>query len=179
MSIPASKDELLAAINGNFSKLIADLDALPHSRARDASLEGHAKGTRMSVGDLVAYLIGWNELVLKWIARDDAGESVDFPETGFAWNELGRLAQKFYTDYASLSYPQRLERLRLAKAAIVAAIEARGNEELYGRPWYGKWTMGRMIQFNTASPYANARSRLRKWLKAEGGKSAPDRVNCL
>ncbi|MBN9450252.1 MAG: ClbS/DfsB family four-helix bundle protein, partial [Bosea sp.] len=27
--------------------------------------------------------------------------------------------------------------------------------------------MGRMIQFNTASPYANAQARLRKWLKAK------------
>lgn len=28
--------------------------------------------------------------------------------------------------------------------------------------------MGRMIQFNTASPYENARGRLRKWLKTQG-----------
>ncbi|MFQ1064874.1 ClbS/DfsB family four-helix bundle protein [Bordetella trematum] len=27
---------------------------------------------------------------------------------------------------------------------------------------------GRMIQFNTSSPYANARVRLRKWKKANG-----------
>jgi hypothetical protein len=33
---------------------------------------------------------------------------------------------------------------------------------LYGRGWYETWTMGRMIQFNTSSPYANARGRLRK-----------------
>ncbi|WP_353959734.1 ClbS/DfsB family four-helix bundle protein [Corynebacterium atrinae] len=25
------------------------------------------------------------------------------------------------------------------------------------QPWYGKWTMGRMISFNTSSPYADAR----------------------
>ncbi|HGU7194519.1 TPA: ClbS/DfsB family four-helix bundle protein, partial [Yersinia enterocolitica] len=30
---------------------------------------------------------------------------------------------------------------------------------------YGKWTMGRMISFNTSSPYSNACSRLRKWAK--------------
>ncbi|EPE9290931.1 ClbS/DfsB family four-helix bundle protein, partial [Escherichia coli] len=36
---------------------------------------------------------------------------------------------------------------------------------LYGRPWYTKWTMGRMISFNTSSPYANANGRLRKWAK--------------
>lgn len=27
--------------------------------------------------------------------------------------------------------------------------------------------MGRMIQFNTSSPYANAQGRLRKWVKAQ------------
>ncbi|WP_341476959.1 ClbS/DfsB family four-helix bundle protein [Sphingomonas oleivorans] len=32
--------------------------------------------------------------------------------------------------------------------------------------WYGKWTMERMIQFNTSSPYDNAGGRLRKWKKA-------------
>ncbi|MFE3838233.1 ClbS/DfsB family four-helix bundle protein [Pseudogemmobacter sonorensis] len=33
------------------------------------------------------------------------------------------------------------------------------------QPWYGKWTKGRMIQFNSTSPYANARGRIRKWLR--------------
>ncbi|MGI1213336.1 ClbS/DfsB family four-helix bundle protein [Escherichia coli] len=32
-------------------------------------------------------------------------------------------------------------------------------------PWFKKWTMGRMISFNTSSPYANANGRLRKWAK--------------
>ena len=36
-----------------------------------------------------------NELVLKWLERDADGEPIDFSETGFKWNELGRLAQKF------------------------------------------------------------------------------------
>ncbi|MCY4290708.1 MAG: ClbS/DfsB family four-helix bundle protein [Roseovarius sp.] len=35
--------------------------------------------------------------------------------------------------------------------------------QLYSALRYGKHTMGRMIQFNTSSPYANARTRLRKW----------------
>ncbi len=63
---------------------------------------------------------------------------------------------------------QLLERLNLAKDRIVASVEERSNAELYERPWYGKWTMGRMIQLNTSSPYENARGRLRKWLKAKG-----------
>lgn len=170
MAVPTNKDELLKAINTNFDKIIIDLRRVPLSLVDECSLEGHAKGTQMSVADLAAYLVGWNELVLKWLDRDAAGKSVDFPETGFKWNELGRLAQKFYRDYEGIAYPELIERLAGAKAQIVSLIEARSNDDLYGCSWYEKWTMGRMIQFNTSSPYANARGRLRKWL----GRKAKD-----
>ncbi|HDX8381152.1 TPA: ClbS/DfsB family four-helix bundle protein [Aeromonas salmonicida] len=168
MGIPSNKAELLLAIDTNFGKLSKALQAVPVSRAQDLAMEGHSKGTSMSVANLVTYLIGWNELVIKWIERDTAGLPVDFPETGFKWNELGRLAQKFYRDYEGLAYPVLLARLMAARARIVELIVTRGDDELYGRPWYEQWTLGRMIQFNTASPYHNANGRLRKWLKGNG-----------
>jgi hypothetical protein len=166
VAVPASKAELLAAIDLTFDKLMVDLARTPLERVDETTLQGHAAGTLMSPADLVAYLIGWNELVLKWLDRDDRGQPVDFPETGFKWNQLGPLAGKFYADYHALDWPQRLERLTLAKARLAETISARSDAELYGRPWYEKWTKGRMIQFNTSSPYANARDRIRKWLKA-------------
>lgn len=166
MAIPHSKASLLSAIDLNFGKLRSELDGLPQGSVNEKSLEGHARGTQMSVADLVAYLVGWNELVLKWLDRDAAGEPIDFPETDFKWSELGLLAQKFYRDYEGVPFARLVERLEVAKDRIVSLIEARSDDDLYGRPWYGKWTMGRMIQFNTSSPYGNARIRLRKWKKA-------------
>ncbi len=166
MAVPQTKDELHKAIHTNFEKLLRILSRIPADQVTDKSLEGHAKNTQMSVKDLVAYLIGWNELVIKWLEKDSAGERVDFPETGFKWNELGRLAQKFYADYDALSYDDLLTRLQSVKEKIIQQIESRTGEELYGTLWYQKWTMGRMIQFNTSSPYNNACGRLRKWLKA-------------
>jgi len=167
MAVPTNKDELLEAIDTNFDKLLKDLRSVPLSMVDQRTMEGHAQGTQMSVANLTAYLVGWNELVLKWLDRDGVGEVVAFPETGFQWNDLGRLAQKFYCDYEDIPFPQLLERLVTAQARIVSEILARSNDDLYGRPWYKKWTMGRMIQFNTASPYANARGRIRKWMKAK------------
>ncbi|WDZ77720.1 ClbS/DfsB family four-helix bundle protein [Ensifer adhaerens] len=163
MAVPQTKAELLKAIDVQFAKLMRELDQVSGDQFREPSLEGHAKGTTMSVGDLVAYLIGWGELVIKWIDRDQRGEPVDFPETGFKWNELGRLAQKFYADYRALSPKELLTRLRSSREMLEALIKVRDDHALYGKPWYGKWTLGRMIQFNTSSPYANASGRLRKW----------------
>ncbi len=65
MAVPSSKAELLAAMTTTFEKLMADLAKVQPIRAREATMNGHADGTAMSPADLVAYLIGWNELVLK------------------------------------------------------------------------------------------------------------------
>ncbi|MDR6432855.1 ClbS/DfsB family four-helix bundle protein [Brucella pseudogrignonensis] len=166
MAVPANKQELLAAIETNYARLVLDLGRVSPEKSALKTMDGHAKGTLMSVHDLVAYLVGWNELVLKWCTRRDQGLSVDFPETGFKWNELGKLAAKFYHDYEDMPFADLLTRFETAKNALVALITERTDAELYGVEWYEKYTLGRMIQFNTSSPYANARGRLRKWLKA-------------
>ncbi|MPT48468.1 MAG: ClbS/DfsB family four-helix bundle protein [Sphingobium sp.] len=166
MAVPQNKAELLCAITINFDRLMKDLFDVPEEQANYKDMEGHAAGTVMSLHDLIAYLTGWNELVLKWLAQDQAGIATDFPETGYKWNDLGGLAQKFYRDYQDLPYAELLARLGRAKDAIIHEIEARDDDTLYGQGWYGKWTMGRMIQFNSSSPYANARTRMRAWKKS-------------
>jgi len=49
---------------------------------------------------------------------------------------------------------------------ILVLIDSKDNKELYEIPCYKKYPFGRMIQFNTSSPYKNARERIR----AEEGK---------
>lgn len=169
MSVPESKAELIKAINGNFSLLNKKLESIEPQSAFKPLLEGHVKGTTMSVANLVAYLIGWGELVLHWHEQEANGKIIVFPEEGYKWNELGRLAQKFYGDYKHISdYETLLAYLRENKQQLLALIEHFSNEELYGQPWCGKWTRGRMIQFNTASPYKNASGRLNKLIKRGG-----------
>ncbi len=163
MAVPKNKEELIFEIENNYSKLKKDLETIPTELTKEKELEGHAKDTKMSISDLVAYLIGWGELVLKWNRKKEYGEIVDFPETGYKWNELGKLAQKFYLDYENIDYPELLNKLEKTVDKIQKLIENNTNEELYGKPWYDKWTKGKMIQFNTSSPYKNARSRVRKW----------------
>lgn len=166
--VPQNKQELLDAIRIAYQKLMDDLAGVPPERTREATLEGHAQDTQMSVSDLVAYLIGWNLLVLKWCDGKAKGLTVDFPETGYKWNELGKLAQKFYTDHVGVAYADLLQQFADVHARIVALVEQETDVSLYGMPWYEKYTQGRMIQFNTSSPYVNARGRLRKWKKANG-----------
>jgi len=165
MAIPKHKDELRKAIADNYQKLKAELSNIPIELTEIKELEGHAKNTRMSINDLLAYLLGWGQLVLKWHDKKNKGLEVEFPETGFKWNELGRLAQKFYQDYDQDNFTSLIEKLDQTTSDILAIIESKTNKELYETPWYDNWTLGRMIQLNTASPFKNAKDRIRKWKK--------------
>ena len=165
MAVPANKQELQIAIETNYSKLKKELSDIPVELTSIPNLEGHAKNTMMSINNLASYLIGWGELVLKWNIKKDNNETVDFPETGYKWNELGKLAQRFYKDYEKDDFITLCDKLDNTVFTILTLIEQKSNTELYNVEWYEKWTLGRMIQFNTASPYNNARGRIRKWKK--------------
>lgn len=167
MSIPQTQTQLLEAIDKNFTTLANYLAHIPEEKTAEKSLPGHAQGTVMSVRDLVCYLLGWNELVLKWLTHDKAQAPAGLPEIGFKWNQLGLLAQKFYGDYPSRDFPSLLNDLHEVKQQIMLQISTGNDETLYGRLWYGKWTLGRMISLNTSSPYTNACARLRKWAKEQ------------
>jgi len=165
MAVPANKEELQIAIKTNYDKLKKELSGIPVELTNVSNLEGHAKNTVMSINNLISYLTGWGELVLKWNTIKDNKQIVDFPETGYKWNELGKLAQKFYKDYEKDDFLTLCNKLDSTVSKILSLIEQKSNTELYETSWYEKWTFGRMIQFNTASPYTNARGRIRKWKK--------------
>jgi len=165
MAIPTDKATLLAAIETEFEKLVAEFTVLTPEQVHLKAMEGHAKGTVMSPKDLLGYLIGWGELVLKWNRLNFQDIEIDFPEIGYKWNELDALAQKFYQDYEHNTYEEALLKLLIVKDKIVLLIQQLSDEELYEFPFYKNYPFGRMIQLNTVSPYKNARLRLRRWKK--------------
>jgi hypothetical protein len=145
--------------------LTTELNSIPSHLTEIKELDAHSKNKLMSINDLVAYLIGWGQLVLKWNNKKNKGLDVDFPETGFKWNELGLLAQKFYKDYEKDDFNTLKMKLEKTTNEILDIVENKTNTELYEIAWYDKWTLGKMIQLNTSSPFKNAKDRIRKWKK--------------
>lgn len=167
MAIPSSKEELIIAIQNDYKKLEAELASIPANLSFQKELEAHTKGQLMSIHDLVAYLLGWGQLVIKWNERKSANLPVDFPETGYKWNQLGQLAQKFYDDYKEMDFASLQSQLKSTVKQILDIVKNKSNHELYEIPWYETYTLGRMIQLNTSSPYKNAHARIRKWKKSK------------
>ena len=162
-SVPKNKDELELAINSIFPKLMADYHSIPTNKARTIGVEGNIKGTTISVSDTVAYLIGWGKLVLKWHHLKSQNQDVDFPETGYKWNQLGLLAESFHKEYRDWKYDELLVELESTVNEILMLMSSLSNHELYGEMWYEQWTLGRMIQFNTSSPMKNMRTKVRRF----------------
>jgi hypothetical protein len=131
MAIPKNKDELLKAIVENYNVLKIELSNIPIELTDIKDLEGHSKNTLMSINNLVAYLNGWGQLVLKWNDKKLQGLEVDFPNTGFKWNELGELAQKFYEDYENDDFNLLCNKLEKTTNEILELIESKSNKELY------------------------------------------------
>lgn len=126
-------------------------------------LDGHVKETTMSVCNLLSYLVGWGTLVLKWHRVYLTGTMPDLPDTGYKMNGMGRLAQRFYKDYEGKSFESLLNQYDDVVSEILQVVESLDNNYLYETNWYKIYPFGRMVQFNTSSPYANARARIRKW----------------
>ncbi|GIU18451.1 ClbS/DfsB family four-helix bundle protein [Shewanella sp. MBTL60-007] len=162
-SVPRNKDELELAINSIFPKLMADYRLIPECKACKPGVEGNVKGTVISVSDTVAYLIGWGKLVLKWHHLRSQNQHVDFPETGYKWNQLGSLAESFHEEYRDWKYDDLLIELESTVNEILLLISSLSDHELYGVEWYEQWTLGRMIQFNTSSPMKNMRTKVRRF----------------
>ncbi|MCL1090994.1 ClbS/DfsB family four-helix bundle protein [Shewanella profunda] len=164
-SVPQSKQELELAIDSVFPKLMADYRSIPTHMSRVCGVEGNIKGTHISVSDTAAYLIGWGKLVLKWYELTSHGLPVDFPDTGYKWNQLGLLAERFHQEYSQWQYADLLNEYELTMKKLLTLIASLSDHQLYGVTWYDKWTLGRMIQFNTYSPMKNMRTKVRRFKK--------------
>jgi len=164
-TISTNKDDLSKSIEDAFHKLISDYKKISLDYIQINEIEGNFKNTKINVSDTLSYLIGWGRLVLKWYDKKSKNLEVDFPESGFKWNELGSLAQHFYLSYKQYSYSELLLEFENTINSILKLISSLDNDELYGSNWYKNYTLGRMIQLNTSAPMKNVRTKIRKFKK--------------
>ena len=164
-SVPQNKNELINAITLAFRKLLDDYSSIPDDLSKTIGIDGNVKNTKISVCDTLAYLIGWGKLVLKWYSLKSQGNDVDFPETGYKWNQLGLLAQSFQKEYQDWDFSSLQNEFKTTTQDILLLVHSLDEHDLYGVSWYDKWTLGRMIQFNTSSPMKNVRTKVRRFKK--------------
>ncbi len=167
-SIAENKSELKDGLVNISDKIFEDYKSIPAELSRVCSVEGNVKGTVISICDTLAYLVGWGKLVVKWHLLKSNGKDVDFPETGFNWNQLGALATRFHEEYKDWNLADLIVEYERTINQIISIIDQTSDADLYGKTWYRKYSLGRMIQFNTVSPMKNMRTKIRRFKKVQG-----------
>jgi len=161
------KSELLKAID--FERSAMD-NTLAMLTTRQMTQPGVTRGG-WSVKDILAHLAEWQQMNLDWHAAGLCGKKPELPAPGFTWRELPRLNRMIYQKHRRRSLRAVLHDYHANHDRIVTLIKTLSDSDLTALgcySWTGpRWTLSDFFRANTASHYLWARTRIRRWLRAQ------------
>ena len=161
------KKELLSEIQRERRSLD---DMLALLSARQMTKAGVTRGG-WSVKDILAHLVEWQRMNLGWYAAGLRGDTPAMPAPGFTLRELPRLNAMIYRKHHRRSLAAVMRDYRLYHERVVELIKALRDADLVtlGRfSWTGpSWTLSDYLRAATAAHYLWARTRIRRWWRAQ------------
>jgi hypothetical protein len=161
------KKDLINEINKAYSSFVTEFIDID-----EKNLHLRIKTVDKTPFEMLAYQIGWLELVMSWEKSEIAGKEVIMPAPGIKWNKLGDLYQSFYEKYKELSLSNLLKKFEKTKSAFIKFIDQLDEDEIFGenkRKWASstpsKWPIWKWIHINSVAPFTNFRTKIRKWKK--------------
>ena len=121
-----SGEELIAEIRKRAELFIAEFDDVPAS-----GLHILKDGVDRTPAQMLAYQLGWMDLLLGWEEGERAGCGRDHLAPGYRWNRLGDLYSTFYEQWSDASLPQLREAFRNRVDDVVALVASLSREELF------------------------------------------------
>ncbi len=141
-------------------KLLATLtpEQMPQSTAADD----------WSAKDVLAHLIEWEGMVLKWYETGAKGKIPAVPSEEYNWGQLPQLNHAIYLKHRNRSLAEIQKEFKSSYKKIMKVIESIPEKELFTRGQYS-WTRNNLLAayFNsaTAAHYRWARGEIRKKVK--------------
>ena len=161
------KAELLKEIDLERSALDNTLSQLT---TRQMTQSGVTRGG-WSVKDILAHLVEWQQMNFDWYDAGLRGEKVEMPAPGFTLRELPRLNQMIYEKHHRRPLRAILDDYQTHHDKTIALIKSLSDYDLttLGRyAWTGpSWTLSDYLRASTAAHYLWARTRIRRWLRAQ------------
>jgi hypothetical protein len=164
------KKELLSEVHRERAALDGTLALLT---ARQMTMAGVTRGG-WSVKDVLAHLVEWQQMNLNWYAAGLRGERPAMPAPGYTLRELPRLNEMIFRKHHRRSLQAVLQDYRTYHDRVVALIESLPDADLVTLQrfsWTGpSWTLSDYLRASTAAHYLWARTRIRRWWRAQGKK---------
>ncbi|GGP16359.1 ClbS/DfsB family four-helix bundle protein [Oceanobacillus neutriphilus] len=165
-----NKQALIDEITKRADLFISEFDAINNADKDDTVSEVDRTPAQM-----IAYQLGWMNLILSWEQDNQEGKDVITPTPEYKWNNLGGLYQSFYDQYGDDALEMLIEKFNHDVDRIIQLIESYHDKELFeqgGRQWAtttpSSWPIWKWIHINTVAPFKSFRTKIRKWKKVRG-----------
>ncbi|MDD7385296.1 MAG: ClbS/DfsB family four-helix bundle protein [Actinomycetaceae bacterium] len=167
--------ELAAEINKRGDLFIAEFPGIP-AKGWDRLIDGVDRTPRQ----MLAYQLGWMELLLGWERDEQAGKDTVTPAPGFKWNQLGSLYETFDKRWEDTAPEELIERFGVLRGEVIQLVESYSEQELFEpgqRAWASStpsaWPVWKWVHINTVAPFSTFRTKIRKWKKLADCTAAP------
>ena len=161
----ASGEELIAEIRKRADLFIVEFDDVT-----EADRDTLKDGVDRTPVQMLAYQLGWMDLLLGWDRDEQAGREVVRPAPGYRWNQLGGLCSTFDDQWRDASIPRLREAFRDRVDGVVALVASLSQDELFTsgqRAWASStpsaWPVAKWVHINTVAPFTSFRTRIRSW----------------
>lgn len=129
-------------------------------------------GVDRTPAQMVAYQLGWMNLILDWEKQEQEGQIVITPTPNYRWNNLGGLYESFYKQYKEYTLKELCALFIKVEQQIIELVNSYTDVELFqqgGRKWSSStpsnWPIWKWIHINTVAPFKSFRTKIRKWKK--------------
>ncbi|MBC1920705.1 ClbS/DfsB family four-helix bundle protein [Listeria grayi] len=162
----ADRAELVAAIQTAYQTFISEFENVPEA-LKDLRLEEVDK----TPAEMLAYQLGWLDLLLSWEEDEKAGKNVQTPTADYKWNNLGGLYRSFYKRYEAATLQEMTTELTALVEKVCAWVSLLSERELMEpgqKNWAttkAMWPVVKWVHINTVAPFTNFRPKIRKWKK--------------
>ncbi|STY43324.1 Uncharacterized conserved protein [Listeria grayi] len=121
----ADRAELVAAIQTAYQTFISEFENVPEA-LKDLRLEEVDK----TPAEMLAYQLGWLDLLLSWEEDEKAGKNVQTPTADYKWNNLGGLYRSFYKRYEAATLQEMTTELTALVEKVCAWVSLLSEREL-------------------------------------------------
>jgi len=136
--------------------------------------DGFIDGVDRTPTQMIAYQLGWMNLILDWEKQEEQGHIAITPAPDYKWNNLGSLYESFYKQYKGYTLKELCTMFIEAEQQIIELINSYTDVELFqqgGRKWSSStpsnWAIWKWIHINTVAPFKSFRTKIRKWKKLQ------------
>ncbi len=157
-----SKQELVDEISNSARLFINEF-----SDIKEADKDKLLDGVDRTPAQMIAYQLGWLNLILDWEEQERQGITVITPHVGYKWNNLGGLYESFYKQYEDHSLHELCNMFEETVQRILELTENYTDTEPFqsgGGKWASStpanWPIWKWPHTNTVAPFKSFRIKI-------------------